>query len=78
METSEIGPGRFRVTHVPTGTSYDGETQDMRSECRRQRVLLADKIHPSPALVRAFLASRSMDIGDRLTEFRFERIRGAV
>ena len=74
METQERGPGRYRVTHVPSGATYEDDAEDLQRACSRQRGLLADGLHRDPGLTKAYEQSNKMNITDRLAEFKFERV----
>lgn len=74
METAERGPGRFRVTHVPSGVYHEDVTDDMRRACELARIHLADGLHAAEPLQSAYDHSTKAGIVERLDEFKFERI----
>ena len=74
METQERGPGRYRVTHVPSGAAYEDDSNDLRRSCELNRIWLADRLHTDPGLTKAYEQSNKMNITDRLAEFKFERV----
>jgi len=74
MESEWTGPGRFRLTHIPSGVSHEAETDDLKRACAHSRVLLADGLHPDAGLSLAYNTSTRMNITDRLSEFKFERL----